>query len=526
MAFLGSIIGLLSLGLMIYGLAKVVFGFGPPVQVKQRTPLAASQHRNSGMPIQVTIGVMILFVILLIIGLLNRQAGEVIAFVAILVGGTALMVGWVACFWGGMRLSQTVSGVDALFYVVPSVLIPIVGGVTWIYYGRKYPHVLGYVGTTASSSFALLWLCGIVGIIVGLSHIDGNEKADTQAATPLVDPVPNAPERAALDIRTTPRFEPPPLPTQTVTVSPPVEAEDRTAHQWAIDLTSSMRRSRAVVELRKIGAEAEAPTLRYATHPDFRTRQAVAQVLAEVGTEQSIPALRKMVGDDHSTVASEAEKALKRIDPAAARGVLIHVMKLQSSQWQQTLIALRAIAAAPVQPEHHDAVAAALEENASSTSRAYRDELIDALVKWKRDESLPVLIAMASDSTMRTSQKKLLLAIAEYRTDEAAAALVNRLGDRATRREAAEALVVMGDFAESHVAALLTDSDDNLRSDAIELLGKIGTTKSASALTRVVRDRRNRTLSRRANDALDEIRDRANEARRLEAQQDKEAVTQ
>lgn len=276
---------------------------------------------------------------------------------------------------------------------------------------------------------------------------------------------------------------------------------------------------RSLIEL---GAEAEPHVLPYVDHHDRRTRAAAVDVLAEIGTEKSVPALIERLSDEVS-VAAPAEKALRRIKPEVVDDVMLMLAKLRSTRAHDQRAGATALARMPVHEKYHDAVAAELERLAVSVDNYMRDDFAKALVRWKRTESQAVLIDMVDHERARSDVRDVVLpALADYGDDASAAAITQWLIEEPDTVVAA--LTNMGEVAERHVTPLLQHGDTDVKRNAVRILTQVGTRQSVADLTRLARNRRDYETSRLATEAVREITRRIREQRIREAQEAKEAA--
>lgn len=72
----------------------------------------------------------------------------------------------------------------------------------------------------------------------------------------------------------------------------------------------------ALIALKPTDDQIEAEVRNALESPDANTRQAACQVLKEIGTDASVPALKKLLGDQRRNVANAAAAALTAIDPS------------------------------------------------------------------------------------------------------------------------------------------------------------------------------------------------------------------
>ncbi|WP_422929155.1 HEAT repeat domain-containing protein [Singulisphaera sp. PoT] len=84
-------------------------------------------------------------------------------------------------------------------------------------------------------------------------------------------------------------------------------------------LMSSNDRGRAVEALKAIGPPAEDAVLRCLEHSDGFTRADACKILEQIGTEKSLPALRRLAGTNRGLDSMAARNALRRLDKGRGR---------------------------------------------------------------------------------------------------------------------------------------------------------------------------------------------------------------
>ena len=158
----------------------------------------------------------------------------------------------------------------------------------------------------------------------------------------------------------------------------------------------------------------------------------------------------------------------------------------------------------PVDEQRRAEVAKLLVSLLSDSDTLVRSSAVSALQKWWTPESLPTLLALADDQDFAVRWKA-IEALAATKTPEAAKAIAGRLGqDRLT---AAKALASMGPVAEPPALALLASKNDDVRSEACDVLRAVGTKKSLTRLKSLARDK-NRLVGMAAQQAVEAIQGR------------------
>jgi hypothetical protein len=102
--------------------------------------------------------------------------------------------------------------------------------------------------------------------------------------------------------------------TRHVTMEEMAKLKDlRAAEPVAARLPEQIDRGRAAITLRALGPGAEKAVLKYITHTDLFVRCEVCRILKDIGTQQSIPALKTAARDPNGLVQNAAKEALVEV---------------------------------------------------------------------------------------------------------------------------------------------------------------------------------------------------------------------
>ena len=243
--------------------------------------------------------------------------------------------------------------------------------------------------------------------------------------------------------------------------------------------------------LRAMGPAAEQAVLPYLTHNNPHTRTLAFQIIKDIGTAASVPALEKAIQGNGS-------------DATAARNALQSVrerLPLAPDEWPQTLEdlrsadagrragAVRRIAPTPPVDNRPADLITRLEPLLNDQSADVRAAAVKALVRWDGKSAVP-LLAKRLEGFDPGAHAIIIEALAELKDDPAAAAAIaKRVPDAFDRVKAVQALKVMNQsIAEKSVLALLDDTNVFVRVEVCKVLADLGGRESIAPLEQLVRD--------------------------------------
>ena len=280
-------------------------------------------------------------------------------------------------------------------------------------------------------------------------------------------------------------------------------------------------RERAVAGLIALGPGAQAATLEYLTDKDDGARQGACDVLASIGTKESLPRIEPLVVDRNAMVTRSAERAIEMIEQREKMPVkgtsFERTAKRRTDQAISVLGTLdpsvpdrdkvmhlyRLLELAPAPARTAD-VAKALERWANTTDRGLLEETAVRLAPRAGKDNSATLAKMLQNDDFRGRVEimEALARIKDPRAGEALALWLPRDRDRAAR-----CIIALGSGAERAVHKYLLHSDGNVRRTACEILKEIGTQRSARVLEQASQDQ-NQDIARAAHDALQQANQR------------------
>ena len=228
-----------------------------------------------------------------------------------------------------------------------------------------------------------------------------------------------------------------------------------------------------VVEpLIRFGPEAERWVLPYLSHDSALTRRYAMQVIAEIGSAESIAPVRRLIDDPDATTAESARKTLHRIAPQQFDAVAMALYDLQSSQQVTQLRGIETLMEA--EPDDRRAeVSAALIELITGPYDAVREPAAEALARWHDSMTVTTLIGYMDERGDRTIARQGAMMALGKMSDPAGADAVTRW-IALDAEHAVPALIEMGPVVEPAMLRALRNRDARARIAAAAVLKEVG----------------------------------------------------
>jgi S1-C subfamily serine protease/HEAT repeat protein len=260
--------------------------------------------------------------------------------------------------------------------------------------------------------------------------------------------------------------------------------------------------------LKAIGPAAEKAVLPYlAEKYAGPTRFWTFNIVKEIGTAASLPALEAVQGTDKVHVGGVLEAVRQRI-PLTADEWPGALDDLKSADAARRTKATRRIAATPPIEERRADVVSRLEGLLNDQSGDVRIAAVKSLAHWGGQKSVPIL-ATRLEGFDPGFHAAVIDVLAELKGDEAAAAIAKRLPDVHDRGKATQALKAMDPLdAEKAILPLLSETNVFVRCEAIKVLTDVGGRDSVGPLEKLASDN-NVFYSGLAKQALEAIKDRS-----------------
>jgi S1-C subfamily serine protease/HEAT repeat protein len=260
--------------------------------------------------------------------------------------------------------------------------------------------------------------------------------------------------------------------------------------------------------LKAIGPAAEKAVLPYLD--DKHKGQArfwAFEVLKEIGTEASLPALQAVQGPEANLARITIEEIRGRL-PLTADEWSSALDDLKSNDPFKRARAVRRIAATPPSQERRADVLARLEMLLNDHFPDVCAAAIKGIGRWSGPSAVAVL-SKAMEGFNPPMHDAAIEVLAEMKSAEAAAAIAKRLPDIHDRDKATKALKAMDPkVAEKAVLPLLDTTNDFGRGEAIKVLADVGGRDSIAPLEKLAKDN-NVFYSGKARQAIEAIKDRS-----------------
>jgi dienelactone hydrolase/HEAT repeat protein/ribosomal protein S27E len=238
----------------------------------------------------------------------------------------------------------------------------------------------------------------------------------------------------------------------------------------------------AAALLRQAGPAAETAVDAQLKNPSPAVRKLAAQILTDIGTPVSLPALGEAARDKILDVALAARAAWRKIDPKMMDDVGEAVLDLTGEDPGRKLKALQTLAAAQAD-DRKDLIAPYLMNLALGDDEALRAAAVKALLVWKVEQNSPQLIALLKPDGDPAQRKRAIDILIQLKDKQALAPAIACIPyDPA----AVDLLAVIG--SEKDAQDLLNDTCDSVRIAACRLLGEAGTLTSLDTLVAAGKD--------------------------------------
>lgn len=267
----------------------------------------------------------------------------------------------------------------------------------------------------------------------------------------------------------------------------------------------------AIDVLKAMGPAAEKAVLPYlADKYAGPTRFWTFNLLTEIGTAASLPALEAVQGPDKIHV-GRAVEAIRQRTPLTADEWPAALEDIKSPDVAQRTKAVRRIAATPPIEERRADIVSRLEGLLNDQGNDVRIAAVKGLGRWGGQKAIP-LLAKRLEGFDPGLHAAIIDVLAEMKGDEAAAAIAKRLPDVHDRGKVTQALKAMAAPAvEKAVLPLLTHRDPFVRTEIVKLLADLGSRDSIAPLEKLASDN-NPFYSSAAKEALESVKDRIAES--------------
>ena len=236
------------------------------------------------------------------------------------------------------------------------------------------------------------------------------------------------------------------------------------------------------------------------------TRFWTFNIIGEIGTAASLPALEKVTGPDTLHAKGVIDAVRERV-PLTKDEWPQALDDLKSADAAQRRKATRRIAATPPSEDRRADVGSRLESLLNDQSGEVRTAAVKGLARWKGKEALPILVKRL-EGFDPGFHAVVIDALAELKGDEAATAIARRVPDAFDRGKAVQALKTFDSLvAEKALLPLLSDTNVFTRCEAIKVLADVGGRDSVAPLEKLEKDN-NIFYSKLAEEGLARIQDR------------------
>jgi len=264
--------------------------------------------------------------------------------------------------------------------------------------------------------------------------------------------------------------------------------------------------------LREKGKSAESAVIPQLKHADARAARAAASVLAEIGTEESLPALQEAAKSHDSFLASAAREGIKKLQPETMDAVAEALLDLEGGDVFRKREALDRLAKTPPDEARREKVATILEALCLGREAFHlSDSLPAAMSAWAGKHTVPRLLPLL-DKDAGMHERRLAMSVFAKLKDERTVLPILRWiiydADNVTKT-----LVEMGPVAEPEIVKTLKDANATARTAAARIAQEIGTIRSVAALKRASLDQRDLGAAAAARVALDIVNERVRTAK-------------
>ena len=244
----------------------------------------------------------------------------------------------------------------------------------------------------------------------------------------------------------------------------------------------------ATKALIKYGPAAQEATAAKLGEGESKARLAVLAILKEIGTAQSLPAIKTSAKDPDLQVALAAREVWRKISPGTLTPIDEAVMDLDGEK-DLLVRALKALVTLPVD-DHQSVVAPKLFDITMGNGEAPIPALAcDALAVWADDATKGrVIEALKPDN----DDAKRALAIrleATFKDPRAVRPLCDCLAQGKDVPEVVEALKEFGTLSETYLMRLFVTGDPEMRARLLNLFREIGTRRCFMVIAPLLRDK-------------------------------------
>jgi len=259
--------------------------------------------------------------------------------------------------------------------------------------------------------------------------------------------------------------------------------------------------------LREKGKSAESAVIPQLKNTDARAARAAATVLAEIGTEKSLPALQEAAKSHDSFLAGAAREAIKKLQPDTMDAVAEALLDLEGGDGFRKREALERLARTPPDEARRGKVATILEALCLGREAFHlSDSLPAAMSAWAGKYTVPRLLPLL-DKNAGMHERRLAMSVFAKLKDERTVLPILRWiiydADNVTKT-----LIEMGPVVEPEIVKTLKDPNATARTAAARIAQEIGTIRSVAALKRASLDQRDPGAAAAARVALDIVNER------------------
>jgi hypothetical protein len=268
--------------------------------------------------------------------------------------------------------------------------------------------------------------------------------------------------------------------------------------------------------LRRHGAAAETAVAAQMKSENVWVRRAATELMGEIATAKSVPALQEAAQSTDGDVAKFARAALGKIAPTQFDKTAEALMDLKGGDPWKKEAAFKALASGPADPKRREEVAKALEDMLAGDRAVFDAEKIGkALAVWHGEKTVSRLLPMILDERGHPWLRKgVMIGLAGTKDPKAVKPIMMWMLKEPEM--VVEAISSMGPVAEAEVIARynMTMSDKTkegaaIRANCVRMLQAVGQTPAAlAAVTRAAGDRRDAAGAELAKNAVDVVKSR------------------
>jgi S1-C subfamily serine protease/HEAT repeat protein len=236
------------------------------------------------------------------------------------------------------------------------------------------------------------------------------------------------------------------------------------------------------------------------------TRFWTFNIIGEIGTAASLPALEKVTGPDTLHSKGVIEAVRERV-PLTKEEWPQALDDLKSADAAKRRKAARRISVTAPSDDRRADISSRLELLLNDQSGDVRNAAVKGLGRWGGKGSIPILVKRL-EGFDPGFHAVVIDTLAELKGDDVATAIARRVPDAFDRGKAVQALKSMDPLvAEKALLPLLSDTNVFVRCEAIKVLADLGGRNSIAPLEKLSKDN-NVFYSKLAQDALARIQDR------------------